>query len=226
MIDQRSRQLYATIEVACKRASRSLDEITVVCVSKTVPVNRIQEAIDAGFANIGENRVQEAQQKKPNLASGSDITWHLIGHLQSNKASIAVGLFDLIQSLDSIKLAEALNRHACNAHNNIRVLLQVNISGEEQKYGFAPEEVIESARLIAKLDHVHIEGLMAMAPFFDDPELARPYFKKMRILFDTIKSKNIPGVQMRHLSMGMSGDYVVAIEEGSTMIRIGTYLFG
>ncbi|MFH1743850.1 MAG: YggS family pyridoxal phosphate-dependent enzyme [bacterium] len=210
------------ISKAAARAGRDPSEITLVAVSKTKPVDTIREAVSAGATILGENRVQEAEHK---IAELSDLPakWHLIGHLQTNKANKAVCLFDLIHSVDSPRLVEALNRAAENSEKRQAILLQINIAGEDQKFGTSPKEferLIETARSASSLD---VKGLMVMPPFSEDPEEARPYFRELRETAERYSSEL--GDQIE-LSMGMTGDFEVAIEEGSTMVRIGTAIFG
>jgi pyridoxal phosphate enzyme (YggS family) len=190
-------------------------------VSKTVEVERIREAIDAGVTILGENYVQEAQKKIAEI--GKPVSWHFIGHLQSNKAKYAVNLFDAIHSLDSIPLAEELNRRAEKADRKIPVMIEVNLSGEPTKFGTEEEKVFGIGRKVLDLRNLSPEGLMTMPPYFDDPEMSRPFFVRLRALKDKMKENGIP---MRELSMGMSNDFEVAIEEGATYVRVGTAIFG
>ena len=197
------------IRAACERAGRKRGEVTLVAVSKTFPAEKIDEAIAAGVTHIGENRVQEARDKKPQVRGAA--RWHLIGHLQSNKAKDAVQIFDLIETVDSIDLAQKIARASERARN---VLLQVNIGDEPQKSGVAPAEIENVARQIRAIDGVNLIGLMAIPPIGD----VRPHFRRLRALRDSL--------DLEHLSMGMSEDFEIAIEEGSTMVRIGRAIFG
>jgi len=197
------------IRAACERAGRKRGEVTLVAVSKTFPAEKIDEAIAAGVTHIGENRVQEARDKKPQVRGAA--RWHLIGHLQSNKAKDAVQIFDLIETVDSIDLAQKIARASERARN---VLLQVNIGDEPQKSGVAPAEIENVARQIRAIDGVNLIGLMAIPPIGD----VRPHFRRLRALRDSLG--------LEHLSMGMSEDFEIAIEEGSTMVRIGRAIFG
>jgi pyridoxal phosphate enzyme (YggS family) len=211
------------------RAGRSPDEVKLIAVTKTIGIETIKEAIDAGLRIFGENRVQEAQKKISNLKSQiskSKIEWHLIGHLQSNKAKYAVKLFDLIHSVDSIELAEELNKQAEKIGKIQRVLVQVKLSEEETKHGISEENLMPLLERINKLKNLKPEGLMTMPPYFENPEDARPYFKRLREIRDNINSLRITHYALRELSMGMSNDFEVAIEEGATMVRIGTAIFG
>lgn len=212
------------MDQAAKRAGRDPGEIKLVTVSKTVEPARIREAIEAGVTILGENYVQEARRKIEEIGHG--IQWHMIGHLQTNKAKYAVTLFDYVHSIDGISLAREINRRAAQKGRRVRALVEVNLSGETSKFGIAPEDVMELIRQVASLKHISIEGLMTMPPYFDDPERARPYFVELRKLRDRVKGEEIEGARMDELSMGMSGDFEAAIEEGATMIRVGTAIFG
>jgi pyridoxal phosphate enzyme (YggS family) len=215
------------ISQAAVRAGRNPDEVKLIAVTKTVEAEVIREAAECGVDNFGENRVQEAQRKIKSEALRAkrqeDICWHLIGHLQKNKAKAAVELFDMIQSVDSFKLAEALDSQAEKAGKIQRILLQVKLSDEETKYGIANENIIDFVEQVAVMKNLELAGLMTIPPFFDDPEMARPYFRRLKEIKDEIDKK---GVGLNELSMGMSNDFEVAIEEGATMVRIGTAIFG
>lgn len=212
------------MEQAARRAGRDTGEITLIAVSKTVGIAQIREAIEAGVTILGENYVQEAQEKIEQVGHG--IQWHMIGHLQSNKAKYAVTLFDYIHSLDGITLAREIDRRAAQKGKKVRVLVEVNLSGETSKFGIGSDEVMELIHHVSSLEHISVEGLMTMPPYFDEPEKARPYFIRLRDLRDRIQKEEIEGVRMDELSMGMSGDFEAAIEEGATMIRVGTAIFG
>ncbi len=196
----------------------------MVAVSKTVEPARIRDAIEAGVTILGENYVQEARKKIEEI--GHEVQWHMIGHLQSNKAKYAVTLFDYIHSVDSISLAREIDRRAAQGGRKVRALVEVNLSGETTKFGIGPDEAMELIFQVPSLENISIEGLMTMPPYFDDPERARPYFIRLRELRDRIQGEEVEGVQMDELSMGMSGDFEAAIEEGATMIRVGTAIFG
>jgi pyridoxal phosphate enzyme (YggS family) len=187
-------------------------------------VEAIREAIEAGITAIGENRVQEAAGKLPQI--GRDVEWHLVGHLQSNKAARAAEMFDLIHSVDSAKVARALGRAAAESGRELDVLVQVNTSGEETKFGISQQDAVPLIEEISRLPGIHVRGLMTIGPFRPDPEEARPSFRALRKTAERIAALGIHGVEMRWLSMGMSGDFEVAIEEGATLIRIGTAIFG
>jgi pyridoxal phosphate enzyme (YggS family) len=209
------------IERAAQKAGRDPKEIKLVAVSKTVEVDRIKEAIEAGVSILGENYVQEAQEKIEAL--GKSVSWHFIGHLQSNKAKYAVRLFDVIHSIDSIPLAEELNRRVEQPDRVIRVMIEVNLSKEATKFGTDEERVLNLARRIQNLDHLSLEGLMTMPPYFDSPEMSRPYYVALRELKDRMVKEGIP---LKELSMGMSNDFEIAVEEGATYVRVGTAIFG
>jgi pyridoxal phosphate enzyme (YggS family) len=213
-----------TITEAALRSGRDPAEITLVAVSKTHPVALVEMAYHLGITNFGENRVQEAL---PKIAAfrPPGLRWHMIGHLQSNKAGKVVGAFDCVQSVDSLRLARTLERHAAEHNLRLPVLLEVNVAGEESKTGMAPEEAPECAAQIAALPHLEVEGLMTIAPLVDDPERARPVFRALRTLRERLREQ-IPGCSWRHLSMGMTDDYAIAIEEGATIVRIGRAIFG
>jgi PLP dependent protein len=217
------------IEAACGRAGRPVSEVTLVAVSKTVPAERIREAIEAGVRMLGENRIQEAAGKIPELGAISaefKVEWHLIGHLQSNKARRAVELFDAIHSVESFKLAERLDNIAGDVGKKIPVFIEVNLGGEESKAGVPPDEILPLAEQISKLSNLELRGLMAVPPFFEDPENARPFFQQLRRIRDEARQTGAVGGRFEDLSMGMSNDFEIAIEEGATFIRIGTALFG
>ncbi len=195
-----------------------------MAVTKTVDDRRIAAAIAAGVDIIGENYVQEAKRKIEIM--GRSREWHLIGHLQTNKAKYAVRLFDMIHSVDRMEVARELNRRAAGENRLLQILVEVNVSGEATKRGVPREEAINLVKEIAPLEHLTVRGLMTMAPWGDNPEDARPYFAALRTLGERIAAAGIPGVKMEELSMGMSGDFEVAVEEGATIVRIGRFLFG
>ncbi|MCK9420888.1 MAG: YggS family pyridoxal phosphate-dependent enzyme [Nitrospirae bacterium] len=212
------------IASAAKRAGRDPAAVRLVVVTKTIDHERIKEAVDAGAAILGENRVQEAKEKIETL--GSVASWHLIGHLQVNKARHAVRLFDLIHSVDNRELAAEIDKQAAKLGKVQNVLVEVNIAGEASKAGMAVKNAPALVREIAKHGNITIQGLMTIPPFSENPEDSRPYFSVLRELAESIVRENIPGVFMRELSMGMSGDFAVAIEEGATLVRVGTAIFG
>lgn len=209
--------------VACGRDPQT---VQLVAVSKTVPAERVRQTIQQGGIKIlGENYIQEACEKITALSMES-VTWHFIGHLQSNKAKLAVRHFDLIHTVDRLKLAKELNKEARKLNKIQKILIQVNIGGEATKSGIDVKTAESLVEEIRRFDYLSIQGLMTLPPFFDDPERVRPCFRTLRELRDRIRAKNIPRVHMQELSMGMSGDYPVAIEEGATLVRIGTAVFG
>ena len=216
-------EVKGRIAAACERAGRDPGEVEIVAVTKTHGAEVVDEARAAGLRIVGENKVQEAAWKKPASASGPE--WHLIGHLQSNKVRHALELFDCIHSVDSEKLADRINLIADEMGASPRVLLEVNVSGEKSKSGMKPEDVEAVARhIVESCPRINLEGHMTMAPFSENPEDARPYFRRLRELRDAVQDKL--GVGLPRLSMGMSGDYEVAVEEGATWVRLGTVLFG
>jgi pyridoxal phosphate enzyme (YggS family) len=212
------------IASAARRAGRDPSSVKLIAVTKTVDVERIREAVAAGSIALGENRVQEAKEKIERL--GPLAGWHLIGHLQSNKAKYAVKLFALIHSIDSFELAQEVDKQAAKIGKIQEVLIEVNISGEASKAGIAADDAADLVRKVTILKNISIKGLMTMPPFFNNAEEARPYFKKLRDLSARIERDKIPRVSVEELSMGMSGDFEVAVEEGATMVRVGTAIFG
>jgi len=219
------KNIYRKIAHASLRAERDPYDVKLVTVTKTVSFEKIREAIDLGLRVFGENRVQEAQEKIEALASlvtDSVIEWHMVGHLQKNKVKTAVQLFDLIHSVDSVELARALNKQAERFEKIQKILIQVKLSGEETKHGISKEGLMELIETAVDLKHLRLEGLMTMPPFFDRAELARPFFRQLREIRDNIQSK---GYRLPELSMGMTNDFEVAVEEGATIVRIGTAIF-
>jgi len=214
----------AAITEAAQRAERSVDEITLVAVSKTKPVEMVKIAYNLGVTDFGENRVQDALPKIADFHP-TGLRWHMIGHVQSNKVSKIVGQFDSVQSVDSLHLAQLLNRHAEELSMRLLVLLQVNVSGEESKEGIALADAPEMARQIVALPHLEVQGLMTIAPLVKDAEEVRPVFRELRTLRDRLRDE-LPQCAWQQLSMGMTDDYCVAIEEGATIVRIGRAIFG
>ncbi|RMF89598.1 MAG: YggS family pyridoxal phosphate-dependent enzyme [Nitrospinota bacterium] len=213
------------MEAAALRVGRAPEEISLVAVTKTVPIPRIREAIDAGITLFGENRVQEAREKVA-LLGRSRIRWHLIGHLQRNKVKYVFDLFDLIHSVDSLALAQEINKQGSKRNQVMPIFLQVNVAGEATKFGVSPEEALPLLKEMARLPYVAVRGLMTIPPLAEDAEASRPYFRELRLLRDEIAKVGIEGISLAELSMGMSNDYEVAIEEGATFVRIGSALFG
>jgi len=216
------------IAAAAQRAGRNPEEITLMAVSKTFPVGRIREAYAAGLRVFGENRVQEFADKAGSLHDFADAEWHLIGHLQSNKTAKAAELFGAVDSVDSVRLAEKLNGAAEKAGKTLPILIEINVGGEDAKSGVAPgSQELEQVLLAApRWGRLNIRGLMTVPPYSEDPEDARPFFRQLREIRGRIASRHLPAVSMEVLSMGMSHDFEVAIEEGSTCVRVGTAIFG
>ena len=212
------------IEKAALRAVRDPSDVVLVAVSKRIDTQKIEEAISGGATVFGENYVQEAKQKIEKF--GQQVQWHMIGHLQTNKVKSAVNLFHMIQTVDRIEVAREINKRGINLGKKISVLIQVNISQEDTKSGVEKERVVSLASEIADLTHIQVKGLMTMPPYFTDPEEARPYFKSLRKLRDEIERERLQDTSMRELSMGMSNDFEVAIQEGATLVRVGTAIFG
>ncbi len=217
-------QVENNILTACKKAGRDRSEVTLIAVSKTKPVEMLREIYDAGIRDFGENKVQEMCEKTEVLPE--DIRWHMIGHLQTNKVKYIVGKTALIHSVDSLHLAEEIQKQAVKKDVVVPILIEVNIAEEASKFGIRKEEAIRLARELSALDHLQVQGLMAIAPYVEDPEENRPYFSEIRQLSVDIRNQNIDNINMNVLSMGMTGDYMVAIEEGATIVRVGTGIFG
>jgi hypothetical protein len=226
-------QIFENIRIICGRishaairAGRRPEDIKLIAITKTTGIQQIKEAIGAGLRTFGESKVQEAREKIQNSRfkiQNADIRWHLIGHLQKNKAKGAVELFDLIHSIDSVELAEIADKHAKKAGKTQKILLQVKLSDEISKYGILKDDLSKTIKEISEMENLSIKGLMTIPPFFENPEKARPYFSELRTLRDTAETM---GFNLPELSMGMTNDFEVAIEEGATMVRIGTAIFG
>lgn len=224
MIRENLNEVKENMNSACQASGRQPQEVTLIAVSKTKPAELLKEAYDAGVRDFGENKVQEILEKAPVLPS--DIRWHMIGHLQKNKVRQVIDKVVLIHSVDTVALAEQIEKEAARKDIDVDILLEVNVGEEESKYGFRTDEVLDAVSIISKFSHVHIKGLMTIAPFVENSEENRDIFHKLYQLNVDIKSKNIDNVNMAVLSMGMTGDYMTAIEEGATMIRVGTGIFG
>ena len=222
---ERIKRVQERIKEAAIGCNRSESDIRLVAVSKTMPAEIVKQAIEAGMMDFGENYIQEARDKITTL-SAYPVTWHYIGHLQSNKAKYAVRMFDLIHSVDSLKLAKELDKCARKIGKVQDILIQVNVAREDTKSGVYSENTLQLIKEIAHLDHVAVKGLMTMPPYFNAPEKVRPFFKALRKLRDQIGNEGIPNTSMRELSMGMTGDFEAAIAEGATMVRVGTAIFG
>ena len=224
MIKENLSYVEEKIAKACARVGRKREEVTLIAVSKTKPVECIKEAMEYGIVDFGENKVQEIVEKYETILE--PLNWHMIGHLQRNKVKYIVDKVVLIHSVDSLRLAEQINEEAKKKNVIAKILIEVNMAGEESKFGVKPEETLSLIEQIALLTNVKIMGLMTIAPYVENGEENRVYFQKMRKLNIDIKSKNIDNVCMDVLSMGMTGDYEVAVEEGATMVRVGTGIFG
>jgi len=224
MIKENLNKVLENIEKAAKVSGRSPEDITLIGVSKTIAPENIQTLVDLGVKNLGENKVQELVSKMPVIKG--DVKWHLIGSLQSNKIKYIAGQVFLIHSVDSIKLAENINKEAKKRDITIDILVEINIGNEETKHGFFLEEAEKAIEKISLLSNISIRGLMCIAPFKEDPEENRPLFRAMKALYDKYAKESPHSIHMEYLSMGMTNDYEIAIEEGSNMVRIGTGLFG
>lgn len=224
MIQENIKLVEENIKKACEKVGRDVNEVTLIAVSKTKPYTAIEEALPTGVKDYGENKVQELCDKYEILPK--DIKWHMIGHLQRNKVKYLVGKASLIHSVDSIRLAEQIEKEYAKADEIANILIEVNMAQEESKFGITSEETEQLVREIAKFPHIRIKGLMTIAPYTDNPESNRVYFRNMKKLSVDIENKNIDNVSMSVLSMGMTGDYQVAVEEGATLVRVGTRIFG
>lgn len=224
MIREQLTQTRQNIESACRRAGRGVREVELIAVSKTKPISMLREAYEAGVRDFGENRVQELLEKYEALPK--DIRWHMIGHLQRNKVKYLVDKVHLIHSVDSLRLALEIQKEAERKQAQVNILVEVNLAGEESKFGGSREETMRLVREISLLPSVHIQGLMTVAPYVENPEENRMIFANLRQLAVDIKQENIDNVNMHMLSMGMTGDYQVAVEEGATYVRVGTGIFG
>ncbi len=224
MLRDNLKKVEENIQAACERSGRNRDEVTLIAVSKTKPVEMLQEIYDENIRDFGENKVQELCDKIEKMPS--DIKWHMIGHLQRNKVKYIVGKVALIHSVDSYRLAEEISIQAKKHNTTVPILVEVNIAHEESKFGISEEDAILLVKEISELENIRIMGLMTIAPYVENPEDNRMYFRKIKELSVDINSKNIDNVSMEIISMGMTGDYEVAIEEGATMVRVGTGIFG
>ncbi len=223
-ISQNLKWVQERIVRAAERAGRQPHDVTLVAVSKTKPVEVIREAVEAGVRVLGENRVQEAETKVDRVAG--TVNWHMVGHLQRNKVKSALQLFQMVHSVDSLRLAREIGKRAVQDGMSARTLVQVNTSGVESQFGAAPDATLDLVGLISEVDGVRVEGLMTIGLFLPDPEEVRPCFVQLRELSEKIAAARMPDVSMTHLSMGMTGDFEVAIEEGATMVRVGSAIFG
>ena len=224
MISENLNHVHSIISQSCKKCDRASEDITLISVSKTKPISMLEEAYTAGCRDFGENKVQELIEKYEIMPK--DIRWHMIGHLQRNKVKYIVDKVALIHSVDSMRLAEEISKEAIKKQVTVSILIEVNVAAEDTKFGVKPVDTEALIRQIAPLPGVQIEGLMTIAPYVDNQEENRQYFSKLKQLSVDINSKNIDNVNMNVLSMGMTGDYAVAIEEGATCVRVGTGIFG
>ena len=224
MLKDNLREVENNIQAACERAGRNRDEVTLVAVSKTKPVSMLEEIYAENIRHFGENKVQELSEKFETMPK--DIKWHMIGHLQRNKVKAVIDKATLIHSVDSIRLAETIEQEAAKKDIIVDILIEVNVAEEDSKFGLKVDEVISMVETISTFPHVRIKGLMTIAPFVVDPEENRPVFAQLRKLSVDIANKNIDNVSVEILSMGMTNDYQVAIEEGATIVRVGTAIFG
>lgn len=224
MLAENLQNVEERIQAACARANRDRNEVTLIAVSKTKPVSMLEEVYAEGIRCFGENKVQELTEKHDKLPS--DVKWHMIGHLQRNKVKYIVDKVDLIHSVDSVRLAETIEQEAVKKDVIVPVLVEVNVAEEDSKFGLKVNEVLSIIEEISKFPHIRIKGLMTIAPYVENPEENRPVFARLRKLSVDIAEKNIDNVSVEILSMGMTNDYEVAIEEGATMVRVGTGIFG
>ncbi|MEC0181491.1 YggS family pyridoxal phosphate-dependent enzyme [Paenibacillus peoriae] len=223
-LEERIKEVNARIEAACARSGRSRDEVNVIAVTKYISAATMESVLDGGLEHVGENRWQDASDKWSKL--GDRGTWHFIGHLQTNKVKDVIGKFEFIHSLDRLSLAQELEKKATAFGVKVKAFVQVNISGEISKYGLSPEAVAPFLEQIRKLEHVDVIGLMTMAPHEEDPEKTRPVFRGLRELRDTLNGQALTREPIDHLSMGMSNDFEIAVEEGATWLRLGSVLVG
>lgn len=217
-------EINEKIDAACKRADRNRDDVTLIGVTKTIDEEIINASLSYGITHIGENKVQEVTRKYEQINEG--VKWHLIGHLQSNKVKYIIDKVDLIHSVDSLKLAKEIDKRAGQHNKIMEVLIQINIADEDSKFGVPMDRLSELLKEISKMLHIKVVGLMNIAPFYGDSELARKDFKVMKNIFDTIETVALDNVEMKYLSMGMTGDFEVAVEEGANLLRVGTGIYG
>ncbi len=223
-IEENIQSIRKKINDACIRAGRNPDEVTLIAVSKTKPVNAVREAMKSGQRVFGENKVQELRTKTSEITE--DLSWHMIGHLQLNKVKYLPGMVDMIHSVDSIALAEQIEKEAAKKDTIMDILCEVNVADEDSKFGLKPSETADFIKTIAPFQHIRVKGLMTVAPATDNPEENRIYFHNLRKLMVDINEKNIDNILLSELSMGMTGDFEIAVEEGATFVRVGTAIFG
>ncbi len=224
LIKENAVRIRKKVRDAAERSGRSLEDITLIAVTKTQGVEKIQHALQAGMLDLGENKVQELCDKYPLV--DTECRWHLIGHLQTNKVKFIIDKVHMIHSLDRLDLADEIQKRAAKAGRTMDVLVQVNVAGEETKFGIAPEEARSFVKQLAVYPNLRVRGLMTVAPHVQNPEETRPVFRQLKKIFIDIRQENIDNINMDYLSMGMSNDYEIAIEEGANMVRIGTAIFG
>ncbi|ODS33432.1 MAG: hypothetical protein SCARUB_01404 [Candidatus Scalindua rubra] len=224
IIEQNLSNLQRRIKSACSRSRYNQDSVKLVISTKYVEAEVVRVLYELGFSCIGENHLQDTEKKLEKL-NDLDLQWHMIGHLQRNKVKKAIRIFELIHSVESISLAMEINKESIKLGKKTSILIEVNVSGEETKYGLSPDDIIPFLYEISNMKGINVEGLMTMAPIVDDPEICRPFFKGLRELFERVKEENIHNVEMKFLSMGMTQDYEVAIEEGANLVRIGSAVF-
>ena len=216
--------VVSNIKNACERSGRKFEEVTLIGVTKTIDEDIINKSIEFGIKNIGENKVQEITRKYDKI--DKSVNWHLIGHLQTNKVKYIIDKVSLIHSVDSYKLAEEISKRAVKAEIEMNILIQINVAEEDSKFGINKDNIDEMVENISKLPNIKIQGLMNIAPYYEDNEFVRKYFREMKEIFDRIKNNNYDKVNMNYLSMGMTNDYEIAVEEGANMIRVGTGIYG
>lgn len=224
MLEENLKKVEANIQAACERCGRKREEVTLIAVSKTKPVSMLKEVYDCGIRDFGENKVQELTEKYDQLPE--DMKWHMIGHLQRNKIKYIIGKTELIHSVDSLRLAEAIEAESAKKDCITDILLEVNVAQEESKFGFSSEELLKEIDRFADFPHIRVKGLMTIAPYVEKPEENRIYFAKLKQLSVDITAKKVNNITMSIFSMGMTNDYEVAIEEGATLVRVGTGIFG
>lgn len=224
LIKENAVQIRKKVRDAAEKSGRSLEDITLIAVTKTQGIEKIQHALQAGMLDLGENKVQELCEKYPLI--DTECRWHLIGHLQTNKVKFIIDKVHMIHSLDRLDLADEIQKRAAKAGRTVDVLVQVNVAGEETKFGIAPEEASDFVKQLAVYPNLRVRGLMTVAPHVQNPEETRPVFRQLKKIFIDIRQENIDNINMDYLSMGMSNDYEIAIEEGANMVRIGTAIFG
>jgi pyridoxal phosphate enzyme (YggS family) len=225
-IESNIRYVQDRMAASAAAAGRAYEDVSLLAISKTFPVDAISQAVAAGLNKFGENRVQEAENKIPRFRENTELEWHLVGHLQSNKSRLAAELFDVIHSIDSIRLAEKLNEACLNIGKKLSLFLQVDLGKEKTKFGIDPDRLPEIIEAVSRFERLRLDGLMTLPPYYEDPEKTRPYFVRLRNLRDALETSRPGCLGRQQLSMGMSHDFEVAIQEGSTIVRIGTSIFG